>query len=137
MPFGPSHEPGAENLQDLAPLQGHGLGHGQDQIDALRRRDERQRDARVAARRLDQDGLLRDLARLQTLIDHRESDAVLDARERVEELKLEEDVRHGAMRCSGPVQSHKRCVANGFRNVVKDFRHRVKTWDQVTRLPVD
>ena len=56
MPPGPgvSIELGAEVRQDLAPLDGHRLGHDEDQTIAARGGDEGEADAGVAGRRLDQ-----------------------------------------------------------------------------------
>jgi len=52
-PFMPSvpgvrHELGAEHRKQRAPFERHRLRHGEDELVTLRRRDERERDARVA-----------------------------------------------------------------------------------------
>jgi hypothetical protein len=57
----------------------------------LGRRDERQRDAGVAAGRLDDDGVLLENAALFGVLDHRHADAVLDAAQRIEKFALEQD----------------------------------------------
>src|SRR5206468_2597326 len=95
-----------------------------DQLESLRCRDERERDTGVAAGRLDDDGLRRDLAALEAVLDHRESDAVLHARERIEELELQKDFRLGVMRSRGAIEANERRVADGFRDVVVYFCHR-------------
>ena len=57
----------------------------------FRRRDERERDAGVAAGRLDDDGVLFEDAALLGVLDHRHADAVLDAAERIEKFALEQN----------------------------------------------
>jgi hypothetical protein len=52
----------------------------------------RERDAGIAAGRLDQSAPGFQLARFFEMLDHRETDAVLDRGERVEELALPEDL---------------------------------------------
>ena len=49
---------GPEGLEQPAPLQAHGLGHGDDQLVAAGGTGEGQADAGVAAGRLDDDGVL-------------------------------------------------------------------------------
>jgi len=56
------HQPGAEDLQELATFDAHGLRHHHDEFQATRGGDESQRNARVAAGRLDQNGVLVDAA---------------------------------------------------------------------------
>ena len=51
------HELGTERLEQLAPLDRHRLGHRENDLVASRRADQRERDAGVAARGLDDDGL--------------------------------------------------------------------------------
>jgi hypothetical protein len=113
----------AEDLEELAALGAHRLRHGQDELEALGGGDEGQRDAGVAAGRLDQDAVLGDLAGLDGLIDHREADAVLDAREGVEEFQLEQDLRLGAVGGRGAVQAHEGGVADGLGDVVVYLGH--------------
>ena len=55
---GREHELRAEHREQRAPLERHRLGHREDELVAFGRRDERQRDAGVAARRLDDHGVL-------------------------------------------------------------------------------
>ena len=82
---------GAEHRQQRAPLQRHRLRHGQDELVALGRRHERQRDAGVAAGGLDDDGVLLEDPALLGVLDHGHADAVLHAAQRIEELALEQD----------------------------------------------
>ena len=71
----------AQQHQHLAPLQRHGFRHHQDQLVALGRGDKGQRDAGIAAGRLDQHGLARrDDALLFQRLDHGDADAVLHLR---------------------------------------------------------
>jgi hypothetical protein len=88
------HEPRAEHAQHRAPLGAHRLGHGQDDVVPLHRRDERERDAGVATRGLDD----RTDARLdQTIalgrLDHREADPIFHAICRIRALELRDDPR--------------------------------------------
>ena len=89
----------------------------------LRRRDKRQRNARVAACRLDQDGVLVDRAGFQRVLNHRHADAVLDAGERIEEFQFEQHIGDCAVFFRRAVQPHERCVADGFGDVIVDVCH--------------
>jgi len=55
-------EAGAEDFEELAALQAHRLGHGEDELEALGGGDEGERDAGVAAGGFDEDGVLIDAA---------------------------------------------------------------------------
>ena len=57
---GREHELRAEDGEQLPALDGHGLGHGEDELVALGGADEGEADARVAAGGLDDDGVLGD-----------------------------------------------------------------------------
>ena len=81
-------ELGAEGPQQGAALLGHGLGHGQDDVVAARRTDHRQRDAGVAAGRLDDGAAGLELAGLLGGVDDRDADAVLHPVGGVVELEL-------------------------------------------------
>jgi hypothetical protein len=110
----------AEQLEHLAPLDRHALGHAQDQAVALGGGDEGQGDARVARGRLDQGGAgLQPALRLE-LLDHRHADAVLDAAHRVEELELGDDLRLRLQLGRKPRQAHQRGVADGLEQAVVD-----------------
>jgi len=117
------HQARPENLEDPPALRGHRLGHREDQLQALRGRDEREGDARVAARRLDQHRVLVDAPALQGIVDHGEADAVLDARERVEELELEQYLGLRPVGGRRPVQADERRVADRLRDVVVYLGH--------------
>ncbi len=110
----------AEIGQHLAAFKRHGLGHDQDQTIAARRRHEGERDAGIAGGRLDQGRIGIDLAGGLHGLDHADADAVLDARNRVEELELDQDLGINSALLRQPVQAHERGVADGFRNRAVD-----------------
>ncbi len=125
IPFAPSVSTrrAPRTLRILRALGRHRLGHREDELQPLGRRDERERDARVAARRLDEHRVLVDAAALQGVVDHGEADPVLDAREGVEELQLEQDLRLRAVGGCGPVEADERRVADRFGDVVVYLGH--------------
>ena len=93
---GREHQLRAEHREQRAALERHRLGHGEDELVALGRGDEGQRDAGVAAGRLDDHGVLVDHAALLGVFDHGHADAVLHAAERIEEFELEREVVLGS-----------------------------------------
>jgi hypothetical protein len=107
------HELGPEKGQHLAPLDGHGLRHDQDQPIAPRCRDESERDARVAGGRLDERRAGADAAVGLHGVDHRHADAVLDAGDRVEELELQQDLGVDAALPGHALEAHEGRVADG------------------------
>ena len=117
------HEPRAEDFEQFPALGGHRLGHGEDEFEAFGRGDEGERDARVAGSRLDEDGVLGDFTAAERLVDHGEPDAVLHARERIEKLEFEQDLRLRTVCGRGAVEPHERGVADRFRDVVVYFSH--------------
>ena len=95
-PFEPSapgrlDDLGAVEPQQAAPLVGRVLRQHARQRVALQLRDERERDAGVAARRLEQPPAGLELARGLRRLDHRLRDAVLDRAGRVLALELRVD----------------------------------------------
>ncbi len=110
----------AEGLQELASLDGHRVGHDQRAFVAARGCDEGQSDPGVAARRLDDRVARLQLARLLRLHHHRDGDAVLDRRERVERLELDHDLRAAAL-LRDLVQPDQRRVSDQLRDVVVDL----------------
>jgi hypothetical protein len=74
-------------VEDL--LLAHLVGQDENELVALLRRHQRQADARVARRRLDQRVAGRDVAALLGLFDHRDADAVLDRAAGIREFELE------------------------------------------------
>src|SRR6202034_3107974 len=87
------HDLGTERLEELTPLEAHAGGHRENAAVALHGADERETDARVPARRLDDHATGRELARPLGELDHREADAVLDRPGRVGLFHLRPDVR--------------------------------------------
>src|ERR1019366_4918057 len=81
-------------LEHLATLDRHRLGHREDEPVTAGRRDEREADARVPRRGLDEHGLARQdfPGRLERL-DHRDPDAILDRMCGVEKLQFRRDGR--------------------------------------------
>ena len=116
-------EAGAEDFEELAALQAHRLGHGEDELEALGGGDEGERVAGVAAGGLDEDGVLVDAAGFEGLVDHGEADAVLHAGERVEELEFEGDLGDGAVLFGGAIEADEWRVADGLGDVVVYFAH--------------
>ncbi len=75
-------------VEDL--LLAHLVGQDEDELVALLRRHQRQADAGVAGRRLDERVAGLDVAALLGLLDHRDADAVLDRAAGIREFELEE-----------------------------------------------
>ena len=116
------HELRAEGAQHDAPLEAQRLGHDDDAAVALHRGDERQRDAGVAAGRLDDHGLPGlDQAVALGRLDHREADAVLHAAGGVLALELRDDLRPLGRPCGHAVQAHQRRAADQLGDVVGDL----------------
>ena len=109
------HEVRAQRPQQRPPLDAHRLGHGKRQRIALGRGHERQGDARVAAGRLNDVRVGRELARLLGRLDHRPANAVLYAAARVEELQLRQHRR--AARRHDAVELDQRRVVRGANNI--------------------
>ena len=115
------HELGAVGDEQLAPLDAHRLGHGQRERVAARRGDEGERDAGVAAGRLDDLLARAEHAALLGVPDHRRADAALDRVGRVAALDLGE---HGRLRAVGDaVEAHERRAADGVRVVFEPAGH--------------
>ena len=104
------HDLGAERLEQPAAFELMRLGHGDDQLVAAGGAGERQADAGVAAGRLDDGGVLVDLAVALGGVDHGHADAVLDRPERVEVLQLGDDGRLGV--ADDAAQADQRRVAD-------------------------
>jgi hypothetical protein len=109
---------GAEQTEQHATLDRHRLGHGEDAAVTAGGGDEGEGDAGIAGGRLDDD-----TARLEATValggvDHGATDAVLHARERVEELELHEDL--GLETFGDLVEAHERGVADGVEDAVID-----------------
>ena len=110
-----------EPQQPLA-LAAHALREREDQVVALGRADEGQRDAGVAARRLDDRGAPGlDPALGLGGLDHRDPDAVLDGAAGVEHLELGEQRCRRVRQQAG--QLHHRRAADPVSNVDRDRGH--------------
>ena len=103
----------AVQLEQPPPLGGRVRGHHARQRVALQLRDQRERDAGVAARRLEQLAARLQLARRLGGVDHRLRDAVLDRAGRV--LALELRVDPDARLRREPRQLDERGVADELR----------------------
>jgi len=112
----------AQHRQQRAPFQRHRFGHGKNQLVPFRGGDERQRDAGVAARGLDDDGFLFENTALLGILNHRHADAVLDAAERVEKFALEQN--RGRHAGGDLIQFDQRGVPDGFDDVVVNASHK-------------
>ena len=100
---------------DLAPLHTHAVGHGQNQPVAERRRRHRQRDAGIAAGRLD-DGHISFEAPLRCGgPNHTRADAILNATSGVAGFELAVE-RTAGSRCDA-VETDKRRVAHRLENI--------------------
>ena len=87
----------AEGLEQLPPLEAHALRHRQDAPVAAHRAHERQTDAGVPARRLDDDAARLERSAALRLLDHRQADAVLHRAAGVRLLHLRPDRRTRAV----------------------------------------
>src|SRR6266540_91420 len=115
---GSEDERGPEHREQRPPLQGHGLRHREGERVPLGGRDKRQRDAGIAARRLDDHRVLLEHSALLRVFDHRHANTVLHAPERIEELALQQDRRRHAG--GDPVQADERGAPDGLDDVVVD-----------------
>src|SRR5690606_11463104 len=88
--FGQDHDP-AQRSQHVAPLDGHGVRHGEDAAEAEGRCGEGDADPRVAARRLHDHLPGSELTPLDRGFQHGDPDAVLDRIVRVEPLVFDDD----------------------------------------------
>ena len=107
--------------QDFSALDRHRLRHDENEPVAARRRDECEADARIAGGRLDEHRFARlDAAFRFERVDHRDADAILDRRQRVEEFELQQNVGI-ELRCRLDLRkSHERRMADGFGDAVVD-----------------
>src|SRR5206468_6444524 len=113
------NELGAEGLEQLAALDGKRVGHDEDALVTFRRRHEREADAGVSARPIDDRAQPRlDLATLFGVVDHRDRDAVLHRRERIEGFQLDDHFRSAAQNA---METDHGSVADELRDVVVDL----------------
>ena len=119
---GREHELRAVGRRELATLDRHRVGHREDELVALHRGDEREADAGVAARRLDERAARLQDAGLLRRLDHRERDAVLHGPARVEVLDLDDHLRGALVELA---DADERRIADQFGNVFVDVGHGV------------
>ena len=101
-------------LQKVAALHGHGLRHGEDSPVATGCRHAGQADAGVAAGRLDDDGILGELALGLSLLNHGLGDTVLDAACRVEIFQLYQDISLQAVGLDKVIGTEQRSAPDEF-----------------------
>ena len=119
---GRQHHGGAQCLEQHAALEGHGGGHGQDELVAFGGGHHGQADARVARRGLDERrcaGL--DQALLLCLLDHALANAVLDRVARLHRLELEQNIGKCTSRLGNPVKTDNGRAANHIHDGVANL----------------
>ena len=110
----------AVRLEQLAPLDAHGFGHGQDQFIPFDRRDHRQADAGIAAGRLDDQRPRFQHAALFRVLDHGQRDPVLHTAARIEGFHLGDDFRFAFIQAVDP---HQRSIPDQFSNSIRNSAH--------------
>ena len=113
-------ELGPQELEHLAALDRHALGHGQDQAVALGGADEGQGDAGVAGGGLDDHAVGVQPARALRRLDHGQRDAILDRRQRIEELELDQHLGQATRLGRQAVEPHQRRVADRLADRSQD-----------------
>ena len=118
------HQLRAVGLEDIAALDAHGLGHGEDDAVALGGGDGRKADAGIAGGGLNDDGAGLQQALCLRILDHRLGDAVLDTAGGVQVFKLHQKPSLQAQLLLEIRDLHQRCVADetqcAFVNVCHD-----------------
>ena len=116
---------GPEHCQQRTALERHCLGHGENDLVALGGRHESQRYAGIAARRLNDNGVLLEYPPLLRIFNHGHADAVLHTAERIKELALEQNGGWHPVR--DLVQAHQRRMTDRFDDIVVYSTHRVSS----------
>ena len=101
-------------LQKVAAFHGHGLRHGENSPVATGCRYAGQADAGIAAGRLDDDGILGELALGLSLLNHSLGDTVLDTACRVEIFQLYQDISLQAVCLDEVVGAEQRGTSDKF-----------------------
>ena len=109
---------GAEETKEDAAFDGHRFRHREDAAVTAGGGDEGEGDAGVTGGRLDNGATRLQATVALSGVDHGATDAVLDARERVEEFKLHQDF--GMKTFGDLVQSHEGRVTDGVEDAVVD-----------------
>ena len=115
----------AVSLEHIAALDGHGLGHGEDDAVAASRRDSRQTDAGVAGGRLDDGSARLECAGSLSLVDHGVCDTVLDRAGRIEVFEFCKDGGVGADLLCEFFSRVQRSVADQISKALFNIRHGV------------
>ena len=125
MPFGAlgQHQLGAVGDQELAALEAHRLGHGQGERNSARGGDKGQRDAGIAAGRLDDLLAGPEQAALFGVPDHRRADPALHRISGIATLDLGENRRPCAV--GHPVEANERRPPDRMRIVLEPICHDV------------
>jgi hypothetical protein len=115
---GRKHELGSVRDQQRASLLAHGIRHRENQVVALDRRNQRQTDSGIARGGLN-DGVARlDASALLGILNHRQTNPVLDAATGVKIFELGPNL--GVVFSGNPVKPDYRCVSDelqrGMRN---------------------
>ena len=118
---GGEHEVRAEDAEETAAFNGHGLRHGEGELIAFRSTDEGESDAGVAGGGFEDMGFLVDFAGLFASFDHGDADAVFDGAEGVEEFALGQD--DAAAGGHDAVDLDEGGVTHGLGDVGIDARH--------------
>ena len=108
----------AETEQEFSALYTHRFGHGENELVALDRRDERKTDTRVAAGRLNNQTAFFEQTFFLGVLDHGESRPVLNGAGGVEKFELGKNL---GFRIVEFVESDKGSPADKFKNVVCNF----------------
>ena len=129
------HEFRAVGGEQFAPLDAHGVRHGEDQPVAFDRRHESEADTGIPAGRFDDQRSRRNLSRLFRRFDHADGDAVLDAAGRVEGFHFDQHFRIATVEFADP---HQRGSADLFKNIgINFFRHDRPPFLKVYRFSCD
>ena len=109
-----------EGEQQHAPLQAHGLGHGEDEFVAFHGGHKGESDSRVAAGRLDQNGFAGlNPAGTFGIGNHAHADAVFYTGQGILAFQFCHDFGDRAF--GNPVEPHQRSVADQFGYILCDF----------------
>ena len=114
------HQFGAEGGEELAALDGHRVGHGQDEAVAFYGGDQCQTDARVAAGRLNDQATGLKHSALLRVLDHSQGDAVFHGLRGIEELDFRQ---HRGAALVQTIDANQRGVTDFLKDVAVNLRH--------------
>ena len=107
-----------KKAQHFTAFNRHAFRHGQDQSIPFGGANKRQRDAGIARRRLNQGRAFFDASIAFSRFDHRQTDTVFDAGQRVEIFALSKNVARHASILHQARQPHQRRLADGVGDVL-------------------